>query len=53
MGTEVYVKLLTIEEAFERPLGWPSLRSGILKASVQNASVVVRILSSRQKYLCP
>jgi len=53
MGTEVYVKLLTKEEAFERPLGWPSLRSGILKASVQNASVVVRVLSSRQKYLCP
>jgi hypothetical protein len=49
MGTEVYVKLLTKEEAFERPLGWPSLRSGILKASVQNASVVVRVLSSRPK----
>ena len=48
MGTEVYVKLLTKEEVFERLLGWPSLRSGILKASVQNASVVVRVLSSRQ-----
>jgi hypothetical protein len=53
MGTEVYVKLLTKEEVFERPLGWPSLRSGILMASVQNASVVVRVLSSRQKLLCP
>ena len=45
----MYVKLLTKEEVFERPLGWPSLRSGILMASVQNASVVVRILSSRPK----
>jgi hypothetical protein len=53
MGTEVYVKLLTKEEVFEWLLGWPSLRSGILKASVQNASVVVRVLSSREKYLCP
>jgi hypothetical protein len=44
---------LTKEIVFERLLGWPSLHSGILKASVQNASVVVRILSSRQKYLCP